>query len=189
MRPRSLLDSAHSPGWSASLVGLVRLLALAAIASSAQLARAADPATADRGGPGLDQLLKLPSSTEFSAEKKGSATRNEWRQRFHEARTSVKSAEVAVKKAQDELAEVAGSKGDWQFTPPGLPAESNADATSSFQLRQELKRQRGELERSKARLRELEVAANLAGVPEDWRDPSTEARSGHDSVTESASPP
>ena len=189
MRPRSLLDSAHSPGWPASLVGLVRLLAVAAIASSAQLARAADPATADRGGPGLDQLLKLPSSTEFSAEKKGSATRNEWRQRFHEARTSVKSAEVAVKKAQDELAEVAGSKDDWQFTPPGLPAESNADSTSSFQLRQELKRQRGELERSKARLRELDVAANLAGVPEDWRSPSTEARSGHDSVTESASPP
>jgi hypothetical protein len=185
LRPRSLLNSADSPDWSASLVGLVRLLALAAIASSAQLARAADPATA----PGLDQLLKLPSSAEFSAEKKGSATRNEWRQRFHEARTSAKSAEVAVKKAQDELAEVAGSKDDWQFTPPGLPAESNADATSSFQLRQELKRQRGELERSKARLRELEVEANLAGVPEDWRDPSTEARSGHDSVTQSTSPP
>ena len=189
MRLRSRLDSPNSPGWPASIAGLVRLLALAAVASSVPLAHAADPATVDRGGPGLDQLLKLPSSSEFSTEKKGGATRNEWRQRFHEARTSVKSAEVAVKKAQDQLAEVAGSKDDWQFTPPGLPAESNADATSSFQLRQELKRQRGELERAKARLRELDVEANLAGVPEDWRDRSTEARSGHDSVTESASPP
>jgi len=195
VRLRSRLNSPNSPnsadlpGWLASLVGLVRLLAVAALASSAQLAHAGDPASADRGGPDLDQLLKLPSSTEFSAEKKGGATRNEWRQRLHEARTSVTSAEVAVKKAQDELAEVAGSKDDWQFTPPGLPVESNADGTSSFQLRQELKRQRGELERSKARLRELEVEANLAGIPDDWRGPSTEARSGHDSVTESASPP
>jgi hypothetical protein len=162
---------------------------LAAIAPSAQLARAADPPWADPAGPGLDQLLKLPNSAEFSTEKKGGATRNEWRQRFHEARTSVKSAEVAVKKAQDQLAEVAGSKDDWQFTPPGLPAESNADSTSSFQLRQELKRQRGELERSQARLRALSIEANLAGVPEDWRGPSTEARSGHDSVTESAPRP
>lgn len=189
MRFRSRLHSPNSPSWLASIVRLVRLLALAAIASSAPLARASDPGTVDRGGPGLDQLLKLPSSTEFSTEKKGGATRNEWRQRFSEARNSVKDAEVAVKKAQDQLAEVVGSKGDWQFTPPGLPAESNADSTSSLQLRQELKRQRGELERSKARLRELDVAANLAGVPEDWRGPSTETPSGHDSVTESASPP
>lgn len=190
MRLRSRLHSPNSPGWSASIAGLVRLLAVVTITSSAPLADAADPATVDQGGPGLDQLLKLPSSTEFSTEKKGGATRNEWRQRFHEARTSVKSAEVAVKKAQDQLAEVAGSKDEWQFTPPGLPAESNTDSTSSFQLRQELKRQRGELERSNARLRELDVEANLAGVPDDWRGPSTkEAGSGHDSVTESVSPP
>jgi hypothetical protein len=160
-----------------------------AIASATQSARAVDPSASDPGGPGLDQLLKLPTSVEFSAEKKGGATRNEWRQRFHEARTSVKAADVALKKAQDELAEVAGSKDDWQFSPPGLPAEASTDSGSSIQLRQEVKRQRGELDRSKARLRELDVEANLAGVPEEWRDPSTEARSGNDSVTESVSSP
>jgi len=184
-----LRSSPPSAGWLVSLLRPVSLVALLAIASGLQPARAANPGSSDPGGPGLDQLLKLPGSVEFSAEKKGGATRNEWRQRFHEARTSVKAAEVALKKAQDELAEVAGSKDDWQFNPPGLPAEASTDSGSSVQLRQEVKRQRGEVDRSKARLRELDVEANLAGVPEDWRDPSTAARSGHDSVTESVSSP
>ncbi len=167
----------------------VLLLVLLAIGADPQLARPADPGASDPGAPDLEQLLRLPRSVEFSAEKKGGATRNEWRQRFHDARTAAKAAEVALKKAQDELAEVAGSKDDWQFTPPGLPAEASTDSGSSVQLRQEVKRQRGEVDRSKARLRELEVEANLAGVAEEWRDPSTEARSGDDSVTGSVSSP
>ena len=176
-------------GRAASLVGIVRLLALVAITAIGAPAIAAGP-TADPGGPDLDQLLKLPTSAEYATEKKGGATRSEWRQRFHEARTSVKTSEDALKKAQDELAEVAGSKDDWQFTPPGLPAGAGEeDSTSSFKLRQEVKRQRSEVDRSKARLRDLEVEANLAGIPEDWRDPSTEARSGDDSVTESKPTP
>jgi hypothetical protein len=163
---------------------------LIAITAWATPALAADPSSSDPGGPGLDQLLKLPTSVEYSTEKKGGATRSEWRQRFHEARTSVANAEKALKKAQDELAEVAGSKDDWQFTPPGLPEGANdEDSSTSYKLRQEVKRQRSELERSKARLRELEVAANLGGVPEDWRDPSTEARSGDESVTEPPATP
>lgn len=184
-----LRSSPPSAGRLASLLRAVSLVGLLAIASGTQPARAADASSSDPRGPGLDQLLKLPGSVEFSAEKKGGATRNEWRQRFHEARTSVKAAEVALKKAQDQLAEVAGSKDDWQFSPPGLPAEASTDSGSSIQLRQEVKRQRGEVDRSKARLRELDVEANLAGVPEEWRDPSTAARSGHDSVTESVSSP
>ncbi len=186
MRPRS------SPSvfvWPAALRRIVSLLALLALVSIGTPARAADPTSNDPGGPDLDQLLKLPSSVEFAAEKKGGATRNEWRQRFHEARTAVKEADVALKKAQDELAEVAGAKDDWQFTPPGLPAEASTDAGGSVQLRQEVKRQRGEVDRSKSRLRELDVEANLAGVPDAWRDPSTEARSGHDSVTEPVASP
>lgn len=160
------------------------LLALVAVTAFAVHARAADPVSGDPGGPNLDQLLKLPSSVEYSSEKKGGATRSEWRQRFHDAREAVKSADAALKKAQDQLSETAGSKDDWQFTPPGLPAgASDQDTTTSFALRQEVKRQKSEVERSKARLRELDVEANLAGVPEDWREPSTEARSGDESVT------
>jgi hypothetical protein len=177
-------------GRAAARIAWLRLLALIAISAWGTPALAADPNSADPGGPGLDQLLKLPTSVEYSTEKKGGATRSEWRQRFHDARTSVTNAEKALKKAQDELAEVAGSKDDWQFTPPGLPEGANdADSTTSYKLRQEVKRQRSEVERSKARLRELEVAANLGGVPEDWRDPSTEARSGDGSVTEPPTTP
>jgi hypothetical protein len=166
------------------------LLALVAATSFTAPAIAADPSSADPGGPNLDQLLKLPSSVEYSTDKKGGATRSEWRQRFHDARAAVKTADTALKKAQDELAEVAGSKDDWQFTPPGLPAGANDEnSTTSFALRQEMKRQKSEVERSKARLRELDVEANLAGVPEDWRDSSTEARSGDESVTESKPEP
>ncbi len=174
---------------AASLAAWIRLLALIVLAAIGAPALAADPPSGDPGGPNLDQLLKLPSSVEYSTEKKGGATRSEWRQRFHDARASVKAADKALKKAQDELAEVAGSKDDWQFAPPGLPANSSEDSTSSFKLRQEVKRQRSEVERSKARLRELDVEANLGGVPEDWRDPSTEARSSDDSVTESEPAP
>jgi hypothetical protein len=171
------------PRWLASFLSFVSLTFVIAVTSPGRSGWAAEPNTSDPGGPGLDQLLKLPRSVEFSTEKKGGATRNEWRQRFHDARASVKNAEAALAKAQNELAEVAGSKDDWQFSPPGLPAEANTDSGSSIKLRQEVKRTRGEVERSKSRLRELDVEANLAGVPDEWRDPSTEARSGHDSVT------
>ncbi len=169
--------------WLTSSSGLISLALVLAVPLLGRPAWAAEPGSNDPGGPGLDQLLKLPRSVEFSTEKKGGASRNEWRQRFHDARASVKSAEAALVKAQNELAEVAGSKDDWQFSPPGLPAEASTDSGSSIKLRQEVKRARGEVERSKSRLRELDVEANLAGVPDDWRDPSTEARSGHDSVT------
>jgi hypothetical protein len=166
------------------------LLALVSVAAFVAPAWAADPVSGDPGGPNLDQLLKLPSSIEYSSEKKAGATRSEWRQRFHDARAAVKSADAALKKAQDQLAEVAGSKDDWQFTPPGLPAGANDEnSTTSFALRQEVKRQKSEVERSKARLRELDVEANLAGVPEDWRTPSTEARSSDESVTETKPTP
>ena len=171
------------PRWLTVRSGLISLVLVLAVTLIGQQAWAAEPGSSDPGGPGLDQLLKLPRSVEFSTENKGGATRNEWRQRFHDARASVKSAEVALAKAQNELAEVAGSKDDWQFSPPGLPAEASTDSGSSIKLRQEVKRTRGEVERSKSRLRELDVEANLAGVPDEWRDPSTEARSGHESVT------
>lgn len=157
------------------------LLALIAVTAFSAPALAADPVSGDPGGPNLDQLLKLPSSVEYSSEKKSGATRSEWRQRFHDARAASKSADAALKKAQDQLSATAASKDDWQFTPPGLPAGANdQDATSNFALRQEVKRQKSEVERAKARLRELDVEANLAGVPDDWREPSTEARSGED---------
>lgn len=125
----------------------------------------------------LDQLLKLPESMQYSSEKKAGATRNEWRSRFAEARTSVAEGEKALEKAQREQAAVAGSKSEWQFTPPGLPAQADDNSTTSFQLRQEVKRRRDEVDRARLRLRELEIEANLAGIPADWRGEGTDAGS------------
>jgi hypothetical protein len=127
--------------------------------------------------PDLDRLLKLPDSMQYSSEKKGGATRSEWRGRFAEARSSVVEGEKALEKAQAEQATVAGTKSEWQFTPPGVPAQTDDNSTTSFQLRQEVKRKRDEVERARVRLRELEVEANLAGIPADWRAESTDAGS------------
>lgn len=123
--------------------------------------------------PDLDRLLKLPDSMQYSSEKKGGATRSEWRSRFAEARSSVVEGEKALEKAQAEQAAVAVTKSEWQFTPPGIPAQTDDNSTTSFQLRQEVKRKRDEVERARVRLRELEVEANLAGIPADWRAEST----------------
>lgn len=157
-------------------------LRLACRLSIAFLLLAVPPARAQDGAgtPDLDRLLKLPGSVEYTSEKKGGATRSEWRQRFHDAEARVTGAETALDKAQKELAETVGAKSEWQFTPPGLPAQaSDADSSSAFLQRQEVKKQREELARARARLRELGVEANLAGVPDSWRGQSTDVRSNH----------
>ena len=130
-------------------------------------------ARAQSGGPGLDRLLKLPDANEYSTEERGGATRSEWRQRFVEAHAAVADAEKSLEASQKKLGEAAGEKSDWQLTPPGVPAQSSEDSSSSYQLREQVRRQRVELDRAKGRLRELDVKANLAGVPDDWRGPST----------------
>lgn len=140
------------------------------------------------GGPGLDRLLRLPDSVEFSSELKGGATRSEWRQRFSDARAALAKAEAALAESQDKLAAAAGEKSEWQFSPPGVPArQPSEDSSSNFSLREQVRRNRGEVDRAKARLRELNVEANLAGVPEEWRAPSTEPHpsdtAGDDSAT------
>lgn len=156
------------------------------------LLAAAWPAAAqDRPGaaPDLDRLLKLPGSVEYSSERRGGATRSEWRQRFHDARVRVADAGKALEKAQADLAKTVGSKSEWQFTPPGMPSQASEDSSSAFLLRQEVKKRREEKERAEYRLRELDVEANLAGVPEDWRDESTEAISGNGSGDASVTTP
>jgi hypothetical protein len=150
-----------------------------AVALGALAAIAAAPAPAPaQSGPGLDRLLKIPDAVGYSTDEKGGATRAEWRQRFADARNAVGSAERALAASQSKLATAAGEKSEWQFSPPGVPSQPSEDSSSNFQLREQVRRQRGELDRARARLRELDVQANLAGVPEEWRESSTDAGSG-----------
>jgi hypothetical protein len=52
---------------------------------------------------------------------------------------------------------------------PGADTSNSPDSPIDFQLRSELRRHREEVERLERKLRQLDIEANLAGVPEDWR--------------------
>jgi hypothetical protein len=120
----------------------------------------------------LDRLLKLPSSAPVQAqvEKRGGSTRGQWQARFAKAREELESARLALEEVRAELEEAAGGEA-WTMTAPGLGTTASLDTPRDYRLSQELKRCREELERSERQLQDLDVEANLAGVPEHWRQP------------------
>jgi hypothetical protein len=130
----------------------------------------------------LDQLLRLPPPTRAMAvespDRPGGANQAEWRTRFAEARQEIAQAEEALSDAKTKLAKVSTSSGQWQMAAPGLGGKANENPQNSpvsFQLHQEIRRQREEIERGQHKLQELKVEASLAGVPEEWtRAPSAD---------------
>lgn len=119
----------------------------------------------------LDALLRLPpGSAPAEQPRAGGATRQDWQDRFAAARADVEAARQAIDKAQQELGQMAESSDPWTMSAPGAPAGSETSPLS-YRLRQELRRQRDELASAERRLTELEVEANLAGVPEAWTQP------------------
>jgi hypothetical protein len=116
----------------------------------------------------LDQLLKLPGGHSYGVDRRGGLSRGEWRTRFLELRTALEAERKALGAAEAKLDEVAGSASNWQMAPlPGL--EPSPDAPLDYQLRVEIRRHRSEIERLEKKIREVEIEANLAGVPEEWR--------------------
>ena len=134
-------------------------------------ARGEEPTTA--GVPGgdpaqLDRLLKLPESQSYGVDRRGGLSRGEWRNRFVEVRTALDTERKGLEEAQLRLDEVAVSASNWKMAPiPGM--EASPDAPLDYQLRVQIRRHRSEIDRLEKKLRELEIEANLAGVPEDWR--------------------
>ncbi len=116
----------------------------------------------------LDRLLELPGGRTYEIEKKGGRTESEWRRRFDEVREALAGEREALAKAERELEEMAAATEPWQVAPP-LPGVTTAEAPLDFQLRQEIRRHRSEIERLENRLLELQVEADLASVPADWR--------------------
>jgi hypothetical protein len=55
--------------------------------------------------------------------------------------------------------------------PSGIDPGSNKDTPLDYSLSTEMRRNRAEVERAERRLTALEIEANLASVPEDWRGP------------------
>jgi hypothetical protein len=153
-------------GFGTYAIALAGALGLAPLASAEEPPATAPPATETRPSVGLDRLLKLPASVDTGIERRGGMTRGEWRGRFQRIEVSLASEESSLAAAQKERDRVAGSSDQWLLGAPGM---TNTDAPLDFRLRQEITRHKEEIERLKSARDSLEVEANLAGVPEDWR--------------------
>jgi len=116
----------------------------------------------------LDQLLRIPRTTPIENARRGGATRSEWQARFTEAEENLEQARAALATAREELEGLAGEQGNWQMAAPGMPQGSSESSPLSYRLLQEIRRQREEVARFERRLRDLQIEANLAGVPEEW---------------------
>ena len=127
---------------------------------------------------GIDQLLKLPSTVHVppgQSARPGGHTRDEWQERFAGARGAIDEHRAALDRALEELKEMVGEQGSWQMAAPGMPAAAAEDTPVSYQLREEIRRERVEMDRAEKRLRELEIEASLAGVPPEWVNEDSEA--------------
>lgn len=126
----------------------------------------------------LDRLLELPKTLELEDDvrRPGGATRSEWEARFQKAREALAEARDKLRETRAELQEVAGDTDAWKITAPGgVGAKPTGnDAPLDYQLSQSLRRQREEVERSESHLHDLEIEANLAGVPETWQQAGTQ---------------
>ena len=157
--------------WKCACEAAFCLLAAAGVSTAAE----ADPPLSAPPVE-LDRLLKLPDSLDLETPRHGGATRSEWRSRFAEARKDLEGARAALEAAQREMGELAGEKSGWQMGAPGVQAMNPENSPVSYELRQEIRRQRDEIERFERRLQELEVEAKLAGVPDEWLAEAEDAR-------------
>jgi hypothetical protein len=112
----------------------------------------------------LDRLLRVPGVEASDAERLGGRTRRSWYEEFERARADVAELGRRIQESQATLRSKAG--GDWGFTPAGASAPTDPE---TLKLRADLRRDRQSLATAQKRLRDLEVEASLAGVPDDWR--------------------
>lgn len=114
----------------------------------------------------LERLLRPPSQVSAPPLRYGGQSRETWVNRFGRARLEIEDLEHRIAGTQDSLREAAPS--DWGFTPTGGGQPSDPEV---LRLRARLRRDRQTLETAEQRLRDLEVEASLAGVPDAWMSP------------------
>jgi hypothetical protein len=169
--------------WSCKTAGLAGAACLGLAVGGAGAEEGGTTATAEAPPVSLDKLLTVPRNVELSAPRHGGATRGEWQARFAEARAERDRAQAALDSAHEELSKIAADTQQWQMQAPGLGGQSSGGDTGplNYRLRQEIRRQRDEIEQAEKRLQELRVEARLAGVPDDWIEAEEPAsRSGGD---------
>ena len=153
-----------------------------AVGAALVLAAGGVGAAENDGTVSLDQLLKIPSQAPVGpveVEKRSGKTRSQWQRRYRMVRKDLVVAEDDLVEARQALEERMGEEpGQWKMTPPGIgDATQTSDAPTDYRLSQQLKRGREEVERAERAIQDLDVEANLAGVPEDWRkDAAAETR-------------
>lgn len=114
----------------------------------------------------LDRLLHPPAvSLQPTGKNYGGRDLRAWKEEFRKARQEVSDLEGKVEAGQEHLR--SASAGEWNYSPAG----GEVTDPEVLKLRAQLKRDRQSLEASRQRLRDLDVEASLAGVPEDWRKP------------------
>lgn len=116
----------------------------------------------------LGRLLKLPDSYGKPVESRRGMGQAEWEARFERVRTDLVEARNALEVAQTELGNAAGDSSQWSVAAPGTtPNPENTPL--SYKLRQEIRRHRESIEGAEKQLRGLEIEADLAEVPVEWR--------------------
>lgn len=142
------------------------LIGAAFVASAAEDAPA-PPAADPVPEVALDDLLALPSGYEAVVERHAGASEAEWRARFAQARQKLEDAKGLLAKAEAELDRVSETSSSWQVAAPG----SSDPQTSplSLRLRSEVRAHRRAIDIAQRELRDLDVQADLASVPQEWR--------------------
>lgn len=134
---------------------------------AAQEAESPPPAPPTQSPPqklDLERLLRPRTPAAVGTEQTfGGKDRAAWEEQFKKARAEVTDLEGKVDFTQDRLRQAAA--GDWNYSPAG----GEATDPEILKLRAQLRRDRQSLEAARQRLRDLQVEASLAGVPEDWR--------------------
>jgi hypothetical protein len=114
----------------------------------------------------LERLLQPGAvRTQPTGKIMGGRDQKAWREEFRRAREEVSDLEGKVETGQKNLRSAAAN--EWNYTPAG----GEATDPEVLKLRAQLRRDRQSLEASRQRLRDLDVEASLAGVPEEWRKP------------------
>jgi len=151
------------------LTGCTTVLLTAALAGAVSAEDV--PMTAREGAApevGLDQLLRLPNSYEADVDRRSGANESQWRTRFAEARQELADARKRLAEIEQELQNASQASSGWAVAAPG---STDPEASPlSLRLRQEVREQRDRIAEAERRLRQLDVEADLAAVPPEWRE-------------------